>query len=90
MAFRKFIGKSCEVAGYVIQTVCIAHCTFNHVGDFVVVSTSVGCKSIIFIVYITGTITFDDFDQYSTICKSTFLYHYLPATAILLKMHRNA
>ncbi|CAB3228674.1 unnamed protein product [Arctia plantaginis] len=38
MAFMKFIAKSCEVAGYVIQTVCVAHCTFNHVGDFVVCS----------------------------------------------------
>lgn len=38
MAFMKFFGKTCGFMGYVIQTACITHCTFEYVGDFVMVN----------------------------------------------------
>ncbi|XP_075972198.1 mitochondrial inner membrane protease subunit 1 [Anticarsia gemmatalis] len=38
MAFLKFVGKTCGFVGYVLQTACITHCTFEYVGDFVMCS----------------------------------------------------
>lgn len=35
---RNYIFKALGAIGYVIQCGCIAHCTFEYVGDFVVVS----------------------------------------------------
>lgn len=37
MTFIKFIGKTIGVTGYVLQYACLTHCTFEYVGDFVMV-----------------------------------------------------
>lgn len=34
----KFLSKAAGVFGYVIQYGCLTHCTFEYLGDFVVVS----------------------------------------------------
>lgn len=34
----KYLSKAIGIAGYVIQYGCITHCTFEYLGDFVVVS----------------------------------------------------
>lgn len=36
---RPILSKLLGAVGYVIQYGCIVHCTFEYVGDFVVVST---------------------------------------------------
>lgn len=33
----KFLSKSAGIAGYVIQYGCITHCTFEYIGDLVLV-----------------------------------------------------
>ena len=38
MAFLRFVGKTCGFIGYALQTACVTHCTFEYVGDFVMVS----------------------------------------------------
>lgn len=34
----KFLSKVAGICGYVVQYGCITHCTFEYLGDFVVVS----------------------------------------------------
>lgn len=52
MAFVKFLAKSCGFVGYFVQTVCITHCAFEYVGDFVMVSSLVIMIMIIIYVFI--------------------------------------
>lgn len=33
----KFLSKTAGLVGYVIQYGCLTHCTFEYIGDFVVV-----------------------------------------------------
>lgn len=42
MTFLKFVGKTCGFVGYVFQYACITHCTFEYLGDFVMVSSKTG------------------------------------------------
>lgn len=36
--FRRVLGKTLGFVGYTIQYGCIAHCAFEYIGEFVVVS----------------------------------------------------
>lgn len=41
MVFTKVLGKTCGFLGYVLQYACITHCTFEYIGDFVMVGLKV-------------------------------------------------
>lgn len=36
--FRRVLGKTLGFVGYTVQYGCIAHCAFEYIGEFVVVS----------------------------------------------------
>lgn len=50
--FRRALGKTLGFVGYTIQYGCIAHCAFEYIGEFVVVST---ISFAIFFSYISQT-----------------------------------
>lgn len=51
MIFSKFIGKSVGFLGYALQYACLTHCTFEYVGDFVMVSLSLYAKVNLLLTY---------------------------------------
>lgn len=34
----KYLSKAAGLVGYIIQYGCLTHCTFEYIGDFVIVS----------------------------------------------------
>ena len=46
----KFLSKALGICGYIVQYGCITHCTFEYLGDFVVVSNLFRCRRLLYII----------------------------------------